>query len=738
MRPMRSRIVLSALLVAPLLAVGGPDAQARQDTLIPHSTSWLGETISPADAAFRDPDEPLFPPYDYRWVNDRVTAMWVDPLATDGMVYTNTPYHELSANQGVYRFADGTTHPVGYLYPNGGGTVVTGDEKYVYAAIFSDRWKRQMVVRYERGGNGYAEMVAMSPFDGGEPMGSDLTAGRSLSGVPGGMATGRGFLYVSRPEENLIYVYERETMTVVATHPATNPGAVTFGHDTDTLFALTDDPSGKRVVQTWSADASGGLTPGRAITDTGVEPVALAVNHNVLLVADNDITTQQVRFYRECASCLGKYDHYYTLGQAGGVVGADGRYGDRRFDSVVGVGIDEGGSVYVASNGGSPYGILDIRQFSHGITLTAALVNHIRLENVAIDPRDPASVYTAHYRYELDYDTTTPGAEWDPSNAQLMVDRATCTHDPRLPGRPGQSEAFAVRHLTDAEGVERTYLYVHSHGSAATDLGIYQVTDDGARPSVYFSEKTDVPPGTPPVTGRNQWVDTDADCVIDAGERQDTPYGYWPSYTQTVEQDGSLWSFGAGVLSRFDIESFDDNGNPRYGQPHGVATPDLPMTGIQGMQYDDATGAMYLYGYLGAPPTPTASPRYILARYEKFGTAEQQLDWSVDMNYSRCYWEQFGVDACTPWSMAIAGDRVYVADGGYASNSDPDGKVRVFTAESGAYVGYLDAGPEVASLAGWVDTTVSGITATELPNGEHVIFREEVVFGRTLMYRYTP
>ncbi len=44
----------------------------------------------------------------------------------------------------------------------------------------------------------------------------------------------------------------------------------------------------------------------------------------------------------------------------------------------------------------------------------------------------------------------------------------------------------------------------------------------------------------------------------------------------------------------------------------------------------------------------------------------------------------------------------------------------------------------MANIAGWVDNMGSGITATELPDGEHVIFREEVFFGRILMYRYQP
>ncbi|MFC3456362.1 hypothetical protein [Amycolatopsis speibonae] len=735
---MRSRIVLSVLLVAPLLVVAGPAAQAQQDVLIPHSTSWLGETIPPEDAAFVDPTQPLNPPYNHRWVQDRVTAMWADPLSTDGMVYTNAPHNELAAVQGVYQFADGRTRPVAYLYPQGGnGTSVTGDEKYLYADFFDTIHtpRTQKVVRFERGGDGYGETVAMAPFETGEPVASDYKAGRTLTGKPGGMTTGRGFVYVTRPVENLIYVYEREKMTKVATFQATNPGAIAFGHDTDTLFALTDAPSGERVVQTWSVDASGGLTRREAITDTGVTPVALAVNRNVLLVADNDITTQQVRYYGECAACPLRYKHIYTLGAAGGIVAAQGRYADNRFDSVVGVGIDRDGAVYVASNGGSEYGILDIRQFSPQHTLNAALVNNIRQENVAIDPEDPETVYSAYRRYDLDYSEKTPGTEWSPRHTRLIVDRATCTHDHRLPGRPGQSEAFAVRNLTDAKGVERKYLYVHTHGSSASDLGIYQVTDSGSRPSAFFTEnRLPWPDGEPAQPGvRKRWVDTDADCVIDQDERKTTPDQHdWPSYVQAVDNRGSLWTYAAGALSRFDIESFDDNGNPLYGKPRLLTVPGLPVTAIQGMQYDDATGAMYLYGPRSAGP----NPRYILARYDKFGTANQSLAWQQDMNYKPCPTGN-GVDLCTPWSIALAGDRVYVADGAREPGG-AWGKVRVFSTTGGAHLGYLDAGPEVANIAGWVDMTVSGITATKLPSGEHVIFREEVGFGRTLMYRYMP
>ncbi|WP_394837150.1 hypothetical protein LVJ94_09610 [Pendulispora rubella] len=63
--------------------------------------------------------------------------------------------------------------------------------------------------------------------------------------------------------------------------------------------------------------------------------------------------------------------------------------------------------------------------------------------------------------------------------------------------------------------------------------------------------------------------------------------------------------------------------------------------------------------------------------------------------------------------------------------------MRTYDTETGAYKGSLYAGPEVAQVAGAVDTHL-GISAFVLPTKEHIIFREEMQLGKVLMYRYTP
>ncbi|SDN60449.1 NHL repeat-containing protein [Allokutzneria albata] len=746
---MWKRLLLAAMLVV-------PGATAAAEPPLSHRTSWLAETLSAEDAAYIHPTDQKWPGYGRKWVQVRVAGLFVDPQATDGLAYTNSVYDEYSREKGVYRFGDGAiARPVAQLYPQGsGGTVVTGDEKYFYAD--HTRWGErlpdgslknlgQVLTRFQRGmtphkNPWYGDTIPMADFPGGDPVASGWTAGRNLTGVPGGLAAGLGFVFVARPSENLIYVYEREKMALVAKHPARNPGALTFRHATNSLFALSDNASGKREVREWKVQPSGAVTAGATIADVGATPVALAANANRLLIADNHVAAQQVRIHSETNQLIGK------LGQPGGVLAHKGIYGDDRFDNLTGVGIDQAGNITVAANGRGTYGWLDIRRFNVNRVLDSKVVNHVFLDAGVPDPRDPSQVYTAFNKYSLNYAATQPGQEWLPNRTQLTVNRATCPHDGRSPhpttGATTQTQAVAVRYLKDSTGVERKYLFVRPQGQAYTNLGIYRFEGDDVRPSVLFSEGAKPwPDGTPATPGlRQKWVDSNADCRINPGEITNMAHERdWISYAQSIDLKGGVWGTGVNpkYVHHFPLKSFDAAHNPQYGSAENILLADAPMDKILMVQYVDATDTMYLYGYRGEPAGPTASPRYILAKYDDFSTPQRKLSRSIDMNYKRCWYPDWKIDPCAPLGLAVAGNRVYVADSAPAEG-EPEGRVRTYSADTLTYRGSLSAGPEVGRRAGWLDVAVTGITAAVLPNGEHVVFREEDALTRVLIYRYTP
>ncbi|GLZ29055.1 hypothetical protein Lesp02_12450 [Lentzea sp. NBRC 105346] len=727
------KLVLAALLVIPLFT----PATATAEPVLRQRTSWLGETLTPEDAAYTDGSTW---PGKRRWVQTRVKSVFVDPQSAEGRVYTNSVYDESGREAGVYQQDGALLRPVTRLYRQGdGGTVVSGDDKYFYADFtqHKDGIDTQVLVRFQRGDgphpNPYTDgTIPMSDFPGGDPVASGWTAGRKLSGKPGGLATGLGFVFVTRPEENAIYVYERERMTLVTKYSTVNPTAVAFRHSTSTLFVLQN-----KVVQEYQVQYTGAMTKGAAITDTGTDPVAIAVNDTKLYIADNG--PQQVRIYANRVLVD-------KLGQAGGLVGANGFYGDDRFDNLTGVGVDAQGNVFVAANGRGTYGWTDIRLFSPQKTLRAKVVNYIFMDTVVPDPRNPGDVYSAFHHYKLDYNTTTPGAEWAPERTRLTVNRATCPQDPRTPmpgsGKTFQTQSVALRYLKGADGVERKYLFARPLGNTFYNLGIYRFDGDNVRPSVLFSEGVNPwPDGTPSTPGvRQKWVDTNANCKVDAGEITEMEGNVqYISYAQSIDDHGDIWGGGLNpkYVHHFPLVGFDAANNPKYGNGQLTELTDAPVDRILQVQYDRATDTLYLYGALGPQASPTASPKYILARYDSFSTPQRKLTWSVDMGYTRCWADNYKQDFCIPYGLAIAGNRVYVADQATPAGV-PQGRVRTYNTTNGVYRGSLYAGPEVSKAAGFVDIAVTGITATRLPSGEHVVFREEDALGRVLMYRYTP
>ncbi|GAA2777316.1 lactonase family protein [Crossiella cryophila] len=740
---------LALLLLLPML---GSTAVAADDPPIPHRVSWLGETLLPEDAAHSEGT--TWPTY-RRWVQNHLSGIWVDPLVADGRVFTNSVSDEGQHEAGVYQHdpAKGALRPTAWLQRQGtGGSVVTGDEKYFYADVTRDGG--QLLVRYQRATPAANGSIPISEFPGGDPLHAGKTAGRKLSGLPGGVSTGRGFVFLTRPQENTIYVYERERMTVVAKTTVQNPGALAFRAGSNTLYALSDNASGARVLSSWTVQASGALTAGSTLTDVGGAPVAVAVNANRLVIADNAAAAQQVRVYEDCVSCVDKLRLVDRLGQPGGLAAGGGVYANDRFDNLTAVGLDRDGHIHVGSNSTGAYGWVDIRRFTPAKALQAKLINYIHSDNVVPDPRDPGTVYSAYHKYSLDYTRTTPGQEWAPERTRQTLDRAGCPDDARdvLPNNKDnyQNIPAAVRYLKGADGVERKYLYAIPVAGGYT-MGVYRFDGEIARPSVLFSVgMNDWPNGTPGTAGLYQkWVDgggepgqphAQPNCRIDPGEISTmTGRINYIGYGTSIDDKGGIWGGGVGgkpkTVFHFKVDSFDRAHNPRYADGREIELPEVPMDRILQVHYVAATDTAYLYGRLGAEPAGGVSPRYILAAYKGFSTAAPSRSWSVDMGYQSC-WSN-GRDYCFPQALAVAGNRVYVADQG-TTPVPPNGRIRSYRADDGRYQGSLYSGTEIGQTAGLVDIAVTGITATRLPSGDHVIFREDNSVGRVQIHRHTP
>ena len=497
--------------------------------------------------------------------------------------------------------------------------------------------------------------------------------------------------------------------------------------------------------------------------------MAIAVSNDKLYVADNDVATQQVRIYD--IEPTKPYVESGRLGQPGGIGKAKGQYADDRFDNLTGVGVDDAG-IYVASSGytQSVFGRTDIRRFSLATKkLEAKAIKHAYLDTVVVDPQDATKIYSANREYVLDY-SKEAGQEWSPNRSSVTLDRTGCPHDGRNP-HPGsgdsyQTQPLAVRYLKDQTGaVQGKYLYVRNFGGAPSRIGVYRFDADDpiARPVVAFSGGNYPWPNGQNPGVRQQWVDQDADCTMDSDEVKSLVADFADVvFTQDVDENGGLWAAINNVAFRyFPVKRFmnDPSGRkiPVYfencdGDSGPGTCSDAPELfflngfGIERIhQIKLAGNTLYV---LGSNHIDGAIKRqWLLARYDDFKARAPRSNegppiapaWKIEIGpYEPCI-NKAGGDDCVPMSLAVAGQRVYVADS--ASGLLEPGRVRTYDTEnpteSNRYKGSLYAGPEVAQVAGFNDTPM-GISAVQLPTKEHVIFREEMQLGRILMYRYTP
>lgn len=82
-------------------------------------------------------------------------------------------------------------------------------------------------------------------------------------------------------------------------------------------------------------------------------------------------------------------------------------------------------------------------------------------------------------------------------------------------------------------------------------------------------------------------------------------------------------------------------------------------------------------------------------------------------------------------AMCVAGDYVFAVE-----SRNPE-RVFVYEAHTGALQGAMQPDETVGKNRGWVDTPY-GIRAARRANGEYLIFVEEDLDAKVLLYRWTP
>jgi len=706
-----------------------------------YSTSWVGNTFG-GEAA---PGLPY-----HKHVQISADDVFVAP---DGTVYTDTGWDENGYEAGFYRDGDvrGALEELSHGWGRAGGAAVTASDKYVYAAMtqsgddgankdLNANGLRQYpdpktlwdcVRRFARDGRS-------APFPAGLGWKNDmLLVSRAQQDAPGhypdlavkGLAADARRLYVSDPAHNMVRVFDAETLAPLTSWPCDRPGKLALGVVGRLWVLQSGAGPGRRVL---SLDThTGALLPRPIIGPAGWDPEGIAADRlGHVLVADSG-PDQNVNIYSVHSPSARTRTLMQTLGVRGGVL-ADppGLIGASRFNMPVGVGLDRRANLYVYSRGSVAGGGSVIESYARS---GARLWRLLGLEFIDCAEPDPASkndVYTKEEHFVMDYARPT-GKQWDYRG--YTVNRFRYPDDPRL--HTGATSVF-VRRIRGHRFLFTTDMY-----SSALAVFRFQPDTEGeaAVPSALFAkghytpEDKSVWPAAQPPRGEWLWRDTDGDGKMEAGEfaqpgaGKDAPSGWgW-----SVDSAGDVWQASdRDGLREFPCLGLDAHGSPLYSYASLKTMPmPAPFAELCRAEYRPETDTMFLSGYTAERPHAGGEWGTVgteIVRYDHWGSAKPAPALRIALPYDGKRDAQVYIKA-----MCVAGDFVFATE-----SRDPE-RVFVYDARTGALQGAMQPGAAVGGSSGWVDTPY-GIRAAERTSGEYLIFVEEDLDAKVLLYRWTP
>lgn len=677
-----------------------------------HKTSWFGNTFGNNN----------------KWVQIDVRSIFVTP---DGTVYTNSPWDEAGREAGIYKNGDVVSmakdlHGWGRM----GGLAVTADRNYLYLAM------QQFFEAHPDAKEGYPPKGTdwhcvrrytlkgePAPFEGGQGHDKSMVIVSTANEVTG-LAIAGDFLFASEGDSNVVHVYNKATMKPVRKFNMANPGAIAVDKQNTLWIIQTKKGSKQGKVLHYSRD--GKILSG-AITDV-VDPTAVAIDkQGRLLVADNGVR-QQVFIYN-----LGsKPKQVVTLGVKNGVyAGVAGQIQDQKFYGISGLGTDNQGNIYVSNNGFNRSGV-DLRAFTPTGKIKWRLLGLHFIDNADADPaNDGATVFTKQERFAMDY--SKPAGQQATYKA-LTVNAFKYPQDPRLHTAPNATiirriQGKLLMYLMDMYGgsVQIYRFNPKTDGEIAIPSG-FIVGTNPYEGKAAFPEQT-WPPNQPP-KGEWIWRDRNGNGKFDPGEydqTQDYPYiGGW-----SIDSRGDIWKTvrtPENGIRHFPFLGFDKHGNPMYSyakmekQSHPSAIADLRR-----IEYFPETDTMYLSGF--TKENPAIGSDYAkdigseIFRIDNWSKGNRNPRWRIVLPVDK----RNLPEVLTPVAMDVERDRIFVT-------SSKTWDLYVYDAGTGKLLRTLKPGQEVSGELGWVDIAY-GVRAFKRKNGDFLVFLEEVLKGKVIMYQ---
>ncbi|MTJ06735.1 hypothetical protein [Anabaena sp. UHCC 0204] len=683
-----------------------PKIAKTKTSEVTYITSWLGNTIG--NGKLR--------------VQNNIEGMYVKD---DGTIYTNSIWDEAGSEAGVYKdgkpiFVLEDTHGWYRL----GGKAITVNNKYIYLAMSQgglDKTKQDYppkgqtwycVRRYDLKGK-------PAPFGKGNGWDKSMLI-TSKSNAVTGLATIDNQLFVSNANENMVRVYNTETMEEITSFSVTNPGNITI-----------DKKGGLWIIQ-----KKKGSTPGKVVnySQTGKklpqqiididEPSALAIdNRGRLLIGENGVS-QQVLIY----NINNQPVRVDTFGDKNGIFsGVPGEVKNSKLYGITGVGADATGNLYINNNGFNRSGT-DLRKFSLSGQIQWQLLGLIFVDNADTDPKtDGVHLFTKQEEYVMDY-SKPPGKDW--TYKAYTVNPFKYPQDPRLHTSPDgtwmrriQGKPFLF--LTDMFG---SFLQIYrfqpnTDGKIAIPAGMFVGTNDKGEQAISGNW-----PPSQPTKGEWIWRDINGNGAFEKNEydsSQDYPYmgGWW------VDSKGDIWKTlrTQDGIRRYPLQGIDAKGNPiyNYSSMQKIQTPSI-FKDLRRIEYFPETDIMYLSGFTMEHPAFADDAKVIgseIARFDNWSKGNRTPKWRTVVPY-----DTTGKGQVSTAAMSIAGDYVFAV-------TVKTAEVYVYKSATGELVRKMTPGPEVGKESGWVDIPY-GIRGFRRANGEYLVFVEENWKGKVLIYRF--
>ena len=710
-----------------------------QSQSLTYSTSWIGNTFGGE----------VVPgiPY-HKHVQISADDVFVAP---DGTVYTDTNWDENGYEAGFYREGDvrGALEELSHGWGRGGGAAVTANDRYVYAAMtqsgddgankdLNANGLRQYpdpktlwycVRRFTREGRS-------APFTTGIGWKNDILlvnpAVQDQSGqypdlAAKGLAADSRRLYVSDPAHHQVRVFDTETMAPLTAWPCDHPGKLALDPAGRLWVLPSGDGPNRRI---FCLDTHSGARLPQTITGPpGWNPLGIATDvHGHLLVADSG-PDQNVKIYSVSPS-LRSPALLKTFGVRGGIQAApSGQVGAQRFNRPVGGGRDRLGRLYVYSSGSVAGGGSVIESYAPSGKRLWRLLGLEFIDCAEPDPLSETDVYTKEEHFVMDY-AQPAGQQW--TYQGYTVNPFRYPDDPRV--HTGTTSVF-VRRIGGKRFLFTTDMY-------SAELAVFRfpagtgsetVIPAGMFAKGHFTEGKTVWPAVQPAKGEWIWRDSNGNGQMEASEfaqpgtGKDAP----DSWGWSVDDFGDVWQATArDGLREFPCLGLDSHGSPIYSYATLKTLPmPAPFVELCRAEYVPETDTLYLAGYTTEHPHTGGEWGTVgteVVRYDGWSKGDRTPAQRIVLPYDGKRDPQVYIKA-----MCLAGDYLFAVE-----SRDPE-RVFVYNIRTGALQGTMQPDKTVGKSSGWVDTPY-GIRAFKRANGEYLIFVEEDLDAKVILYRWRP